>query len=118
MIFKILKGNNMKIKISHDVYEISKRIKNIDKDYFIVYDTVNGKFEVHNSSQQNGSFCVSIPYDSLDERTLVHTLKSRSENIERILEEIDYNNKLKESADKSEVQAQLNEIVEDNFKSD
>ncbi len=108
----------MKIKITHDVYEISKRIKNIDRDYYIVYDTLTGDFEVHNSSQLDSTFCTLIPYDFLDERTLTHVLKTKSENIERILEEIDNFNKLRESADKSSVQTQLNEMVEDELKSD
>ena len=29
----------MKIRITHDVYEIAKRIRYIDKDYYIIYDT-------------------------------------------------------------------------------
>ena len=47
----------MKIKLIYDVYNISKRIKEIDKDYYIVYDTSKNKFEVHNSSQIGGSYC-------------------------------------------------------------
>jgi hypothetical protein len=50
----------VKIKISGDVYDISKRIKNIDRDYYVVYDTSKQKFEIHNSSQIDSSYCLTF----------------------------------------------------------
>ena len=67
----------MKIKILNDVYNISKRIKYIDKDYYIVYDTSKHKFEVHNSNQSGGSYCLTLPYKELDERSLKHVRSSQ-----------------------------------------
>ena len=106
----------MKIKILSDVYNIAKRIKNIDKYYYLVFNTSTNKFEVHNSHQVGGSFCLTIPYDFLDERTLNLVNQTRVENIERILNEIENNNKLKESADKTCTLNQFDEILEDNLK--
>ena len=106
----------MKIKISNDVYNIAKRIKEIDKFYYIVFNTSNNKFEVHNSNQNGGSFCLTLPYTFLDERTLNLVNQTRVENIERILNEIENENKLKESADKTCTLNQFNEILEDNLK--
>lgn len=91
----------MKIKLITDVYDISNRIKEIDKDYYIVYNTQKGKFELHNSSQGNTTYCLTIPYSELDERTLKYAMQTKSENIEKILQNIDNENKLKESADKT-----------------
>lgn len=82
----------MKIKISGDVYDISKRIKNIDRDYYVVYDTSKQKFEIHNSSQIDSSYCLTLPYDELDERALKHVLKTQSANIDEILKEIENDN--------------------------
>lgn len=106
----------MKIKILSDVYNIAKRIKDIDKYYYLVFNTSTNKFEVHNSYQVGGSFCLTIPYDFLDERTLNLVNQTRVENIERILNEIENNNKLKESADKTCTLNQFDEILEDNLK--
>ena len=106
----------MKIKIATDVYNISKRIKDIDKNYYIVFNTSSNKFEVHNSGQIGGSYCLTIPYNFLDERTLNFINQTKVENIERILNEIENNNKLKESADKSCTLNQFDEFIEDNLK--
>lgn len=91
----------MKIKIMHDVYNISKRIRLIDKGYYIVYNTSTHRFEVHNSSQLGSSYCLTLPYLELDERTLKYVHQTKSENIEKILETIENENKLMESACKS-----------------
>lgn len=106
----------MKIKITHDVYNISKRIKNIDKDYFLVYDTVRMCFEVHNSSEVGSTLCVTLPYPSLDERALNLVMETSSKNIENIIKKIDYDNALRESADKSRVLSEFNEVIEDKIK--
>ena len=106
----------MKIKLSHDVYEISKRIKNIDRDYFMVYDTSSRKFEVHNSAQADTTYCLTLPFNQLDERTLNYVAKTRSVNIEKILEEIEKDNKIQESKVKRETLSEMEELVSDNFK--
>lgn len=106
----------MHFKITHDVYEISKRIKDIDKNYYIVYDTLNNKFEVHNSSQLDTTYCLTLPFSELDERTLNYVAKTRCVNIENILNEIENNNKIQESADKSSVLKEFNEISTDILK--
>jgi len=45
-------------KITHDLFNISGRIKHIDSGYFIVFNTKTGCFEVHHSGQQN-TFCLN-----------------------------------------------------------
>jgi len=86
----------MKIKLTYDVYNISKRIKEIDKGYYIVFNTSKAKFEVHNSLQLGGSYCLTLPYTSLDERTLKHVRKTSCANIDYVLNEIENdNNKIK-----------------------
>ena len=42
------------IQIKNDVYDISNRIKKIDRNYYIVLNTSNNKFEVINQSTLNG----------------------------------------------------------------
>ena len=91
----------MKIKIFNDVYEISKRIRYIDKDYYVVYDTSKQKFEIHNSNQIGGSYCLTLPYNELDERTLKYVRSTQTANIEEILKNLQNDNKIRESAIKT-----------------
>lgn len=81
------------IRIDSDVFDISKRIKEIDKDYYIVYNLRNGKYEVHNSSQNLNSYSLTCPYNTLDKRLLDYTLKTSIRNSEKIFYEIDNHNK-------------------------
>jgi len=106
----------MKIKIENDVYAIAKRIKEIDKDYYIVYDTSRQIFEIHNSAQIGGSYCLTLPFNTLDERTLNYVLETSSRNIEKILENIENENKLLENKEKREVLNQAKETLTEKIK--
>ena len=88
----------MKLQILHDMFNISKRIRNIDRNYYVVFNISKQKFEVHNSSQIGSSYCVTIPYEKLDERTLKFVLKTKSANIDEILEKIENDNNMLENA--------------------
>ncbi|MBR1987946.1 MAG: hypothetical protein IKA36_02785 [Clostridia bacterium] len=103
----------MRFEIRHDVYEISKRIKDIDRYYFIVYDTSKSCFEIHNSSQTDSTYCLTLPYKQLDERVLQYVRETSSANIERILEKIEKENKLIENEEKRKVLNQLNQSIEE-----
>lgn len=103
----------MKREITHDVYNIANRIRDIDSGYYIVYDTSKGHFEVHNANQRDTTYCVTLPFDTLDERVLNYVNKTRVVNIENILEDIDRDNLRHENAEKSCVLSQFNESVSD-----
>ena len=105
----------MLIELTHDVYEISKRIKKIDKDYYVVYNTSKHKFEIHNSSQQGSSYCVTIPYENLDERTLKYVRSTMSTNIDEILDKIENDNKLRESTNKTSAFSNIVDAIEENL---
>ena len=102
----------MKIKLTYDVYNISKRIKEIDKDYYIVLNTLSGKFEVHNSMQIGGSYCLTLLYNCLDERTLTFVRKTSSANIAYLLNEIENDNNRIESAEKTSAFNNVCECIE------
>lgn len=91
----------MKIKILHDVYNISKRMKCIDRGYYVVYDTSKQHFEIHNENQMGSSYCMTIPFEQLDERVIKLVRKNQSANIDEILEQIENDNKLLESTNLS-----------------
>ena len=82
----------MKIKIESDVFEITKRIKEIDDGYFVMFDTKNNRYELHNLYQDN-TYCLTYPYADLDSRLIEMILYSNITNIDNIINDIDNNNK-------------------------
>ena len=106
----------MKIKIESDVYEIAKRIKYIDRNYYIVYDTSSRVFELHNSAQRDTTYCLTFPYNTLDIRALIYTYESSSTNIDHIVEKIENDNKLRENAETRGVLSQFNDTLETEMK--
>jgi len=56
--------------IKKDMFNISERIKQIDKNYFIVFNCKTNKWEVHNKMQQGSSYCLTCPYNCLDSRLI------------------------------------------------
>ena len=81
-----------KIEIKNDMFDISNRLKNIDSTYFILYDKIRGKYELHSTAQVD-TYCATIPYKKLDKRAIDFALKTRRENIDRIILEMEENNK-------------------------
>lgn len=81
----------MLIKIYRDAFDIVNRIKKIDSGYFLCYNTKTQGLEVHNKKQKH-TFCLSVPYSGVDCRILSLILKSRKENFDKILKEIDEHN--------------------------
>jgi len=84
----------MKIKIESDVFDIVDRIKEIDDGYYIILNTQNNKFELHNRNQIN-SYCFSIENNCLDNRLIDKILYTSIINIDNIVNDIDnYNNEI------------------------
>lgn len=101
------------IKIMNsDVYNICNRVKDIDKNYYIVFNTSNSKFELHNTSQLGSSYCLTVPYDNLDVRLLNYIHKTKNTNIEIILNEIERDNKIRENSEKNAVLSDFNASLE------
>ncbi len=82
------------IDIENDVYFISRRLKEIDKSYEVKYNLNQNAYEVHSNEQERNSYCFRVPYPVLDERTISYALKTRAENRDKLIEEIEKNNEL------------------------
>ncbi len=79
----------MKQIITHDVFNISSRIKQLDNNYYIVYDTKLNRYEIHNKKYKD-SLCLVVPYKNLDCRTI--ELVRKSQDVEKCLNDIEVNN--------------------------
>lgn len=82
----------MLIEIKHDVFYVVERLKEIDFKYFILYNTDNKKYEIHHSGQSD-TYCLTVPYDELDARTVNFVNQTRVENRDRLLKELDEENR-------------------------
>ena len=111
---KIL-GENMKNQtlLESDPFYICSRIKEIDENYFFIYNFDKNRFELHNSSQKGSTFSLAIPFDVLDERTLFLAKKSRIENMEKIIKEMDEENLKREQKLKKQAFEQIKEVIYD-----
>lgn len=80
-----------KIFIKHDVFNIVKKLKKIDKKYFIVYNLNSKKFEIHYKNSAN-TLQLVLPYTQLDSRTLDLVLKTSVEHQKKLLDDMEKNN--------------------------
>ena len=80
------------VRVENDCFDIAKRLKQIDKSYEIYYNLTRKCFEVHSFLQIKSSYCFSIPYENLDERTLDYAYKTLSSNRDNLIREIEENN--------------------------
>lgn len=93
----------MKIKLKSDNLFITDRLKEIDNSYFVLYDTKTKKYQLHSDCQSETSYCLTFPFNSLDNRAIDFALKSRVQNKKKIFDEIEKENekfiksKIKES---------------------
>ena len=89
----------MLIKILRDAFDISKRLKQIDNGYFVCFNTVKQRFEVHNKKQRQ-TFCLVVPFESLDSRLLTYVRKTRKQNFDAIIKEMETHNEKLEKENK------------------
>ena len=78
--------------VKNDLFDISRRLKEIDESYYVVYSYRNNRYEVHSDEQKGSSLAVVLPFDRLDCRSINHVLKTRRENSRKLLLEIDRDN--------------------------
>ena len=96
-------------EVESDCLEIVRRIKAIDEDYFVVYDIEKHTFELHNRSQIGGTYCLTFPFDTLDERSVDFVLKTRVQNSDKLFEEMERENR---EFEKRQMKAVLSDFEE------
>jgi len=100
------------IKIKNDVFNIVDRLKEIDSHYYVVYNSDKQRLEVHFDGQYPNSLACIVPFNCLDVRTLEHVNKTRRENIDKVIKEMDEHNKrLEKEADSLAIKNALDKIL-------
>ena len=98
------------ILLDCDPYYIASRIKEVDENYFIVYNTLRNVFELHNRSQRGSTYALTIPYEVLDERTIFLARKTRKEHFDELIREMDAQNQRLEKGKIKDAVLQLTEV--------
>jgi len=78
--------------ITSSTCNIPQRLKRIDKDYFLVRNHSTAQFEIHHKKQPVNTFCISIPWNELDERALERVRETRIEYMDNIIAEMNRKN--------------------------
>lgn len=94
----------MKIIVKNDIFNISKRIKHINRDYFVVYDNDEKRFQIFDKH----GVVISLPYKNLDMRGINFLVERLKKSNFEILEEIEkHNQKIDEESMKKTVQQSI-----------
>ncbi len=86
--------------VTNDVFDIARRVKEIDKSYRIIFDNRVAKFKLY--GDPNNSYILTLPFSRLDARTVEYVRQTRIERIDAIIAEIDASNMALETAAKKE----------------
>ena len=103
----------MIIKLESDVFFISERLKEIDKNYYAVFNTKTKKYEIHYEGQIGGSYCLSLPFDFLDERALEMVCKTRVENAKNLIKQIEEENEKNEKRNNKKVLENFKDVIKE-----
>lgn len=87
-----MKQQQIKTPIVTNVFNIPERLREIDPGYFVLRNHETKAFEIHHRDQPHNTYCLTVPYEELDERTLWLVRKTRIANIEKILLEMEETN--------------------------
>ena len=77
-------------EIRGDLFGVARRLRSIDKDYFVVYSYRDKRYKVHNRGNKGNTFCFAC--DRLDERTLTQARRTRSERLSELIRETEKDN--------------------------
>lgn len=85
-------------KINSDVFNISNRIKKINKNFYLVFDSNKNKFVLYKKNnifnRYLDEYILTLPFDYLDDRSIKYIINSDSKNLQKILDDIEENNKV------------------------
>lgn len=76
----ILANNSNLALVRSNVYEIPERLRQIDSSYFVVWNNTRKKYEVHSTENIGNTYCFTVPFNELDQRTLQYARETSVKN--------------------------------------
>ncbi|MFA5453211.1 MAG: hypothetical protein WC248_06525 [Candidatus Methanomethylophilaceae archaeon] len=80
------------LAVTTDVFDITNRIKEIDPNYFILWNRIKDRYEVHSKRYPSFTFCLVVPYSELDQRTLDLVWDTRAEKARELITKLNMEN--------------------------
>ena len=102
------------ILLENDPFYISDRIKEVDKNYFFSFNIKENRIELHRANQTGSTLSLIMPYQCLDERAIFLARKTRIENLDKLVSEIDKENEIREKKLQKQAFEQIKEVIYDN----
>ena len=87
-----MKNDKNYVFIDSDNLFICERLKEVDSSYRVVFNLKKNFFEVHCDEQYENTYCFTLPFPVLDERAISFALKTRRQNLDKLIAEIDRQN--------------------------
>lgn len=78
----------MLIKITRDLFDIASRLKEIDENYQVYYDTKKSVYALFNGGRRQLNF----PFETLDVRALDYAWETRIERLDEMEKKVDCHN--------------------------
>ena len=84
------------LEINSDALNVVKRLKEINNTYRLFYNKKTKKYMLYQIKNEllPKMYCLTFPFNQIDERMIEYTLKSEVQNRKAILEEIEKSNAL------------------------
>ena len=76
------------VLIKDDLFHVAKRLKEIDARYKLYFNRKIRRFEVY----VDGAMQIALPFERLDQRTIEHVRKTRIENLDALMRDIETEN--------------------------
>lgn len=80
------------MKIKKDLFNIVSRIKKIDNGYFIIFNKLKNRYEVHNKKQKGNTLAFCCDDLTLDKNVLIKAHKTSVRNSKKLIKDMIRNN--------------------------
>lgn len=108
------KNDRDHVAVTGDVMDIVERIKEIDRDYFVMFNKRTQKYEVHVKGQLFSLGC-ELPFDSLDARAIEYVRERHVSRMKEILAGMEREEEMREQAQKAKMR-EVHDRAFDGFK--
>jgi MFS superfamily sulfate permease-like transporter len=92
--------------ITEDTFDIAKRLKQIDNNYILKFNLHKKQYEVFYKESDKHILQLVLPFKELDKRTIDYVNKTRVQNIEKLIKNIQKQNEKLEKDAQNKVQDQ------------
>jgi len=100
--------------ITSSVYDIPRRLREIDPNLFVVFNTVSQKYEIHSLANKGNSFSLYVPFRELDARLITFVKKyDLRRHGKQIYKDIDTHNEKLETSLERQRDNELHAIAEE-----